>query len=327
MSENKWTFKVHNHGRRGRYRTHSSKGKGFPRHTMDKYEGTHLGMSKRMFSKSQFGSIRWWRRPVWIHKKYLLGLIYKYIGKPYKKFEEVWTSKTALLYNKYGVVKEDLSYYINTGNPPEKYWYTPKFYIDRGGILRKYPVPKRKKSIIKAVSIPRRLRDYNSKVQVPDFGEARYGPYPYGSLKSEFKRPLLLGEFYVSIEEIVYKLPVYTFDKFDLQTIYNFRYKRFPIKVEDKWIAVTVPGLAYCQKCIVRRPNSNYVDCKRSLDTELSILNLYPNDERVLNAVNELKAKIKVIPEFDIVDLGYGIFNTYIRKEDYENASKRNKSS
>lgn len=323
MSENKWTFKIHKYGKRGRYRTHTSKGKEFPRNALKYYEGTHLGMHKRMWSKSQFGTVSSRRTPVWLHKKYILGLLNKYVGKSYKDFNIAYKSKSDKLYNKYGVLKEDLGEYIKGIKPSRYRWYHPKFYIDNEGILRKSPVPKRKKNIIRAVSIPRRLRDYNSRVQVPDFGEARYGSYHYGSLKPEFKNPLLLGEFYVSIGGVVYKLPVYTFDKYTLQTIYTFRYRRNPIKVEDKWISVSVPGLNCIQRHIVRRPTGAFIKCKQNLDTELSILKMYPNDEKVIQAVNNLKAEMETIPEFEVVDLGYGLFNTYVNKEDYKNASKR----
>ena len=48
MSEKKWSCKWKGSGRRGR--TH--KGKEYPRHTLKYFDGTHLGMRKRIFSKS-----------------------------------------------------------------------------------------------------------------------------------------------------------------------------------------------------------------------------------------------------------------------------------
>ena len=85
MSEKKWTLKWTSSGRRGR----NHKGKEFPRHATNLYEGTHLGMRKRIWSKSSSGYV-YGQRGCVLRKEYIISLLNRFVGKPFKDFKLVF---------------------------------------------------------------------------------------------------------------------------------------------------------------------------------------------------------------------------------------------
>ena len=63
---------------------------------MNKYEGTHLGMSRRWTHKSGPTSTQWckrWKNYGEVPRKYIIGLLNKFVGKPYIDFINEYNHK------------------------------------------------------------------------------------------------------------------------------------------------------------------------------------------------------------------------------------------
>lgn len=215
MSEKKWTLKWTSSGRRGR----NHKGKEFPRHATNLYEGTHLGMRKRIWSKSSSGYV-YGQRGCVLRKEYIIGLLNRFVGKPFKDFKLVFDAKCKeLIKNKHNITWWKLKDFLHD-TPIDCYLYQ-EFYIDNNGLIRScklrkkrsYPHPLNKRQI-----------KFNEKVKIPNLGICRNNP-KYQVRKSYWGKyepdncyeifhtkiePILLGEFYVVINKKVFKLPVYT---------------------------------------------------------------------------------------------------------------------
>ena len=82
MSDKGLLFKKrkNNHGRHHK----CSSGSGFPRHSMNHYPGTHLGMKLR-YSKPSVGRLyrEWGPNRGYLRANRITGFINKFIGKPY----------------------------------------------------------------------------------------------------------------------------------------------------------------------------------------------------------------------------------------------------
>ena len=81
MREKRWEYKTAHRSR------HLKHGKGFPRQLVKKFDGTHLGWNRAKCLRSDFG----WG--ACLHTKYVIGLLYKFVGKPYKDFLKVFDSR------------------------------------------------------------------------------------------------------------------------------------------------------------------------------------------------------------------------------------------
>jgi len=277
---------------------------------MEYFEGNHLGMHKRMWSKSNAGSVDVYHHTPWVPSKYVIGLLNKFVGKPFKKFEEAWANKTKTIFKKYGTyLSEVLDYYIIKEDKPQQRSRGKKqFYLDKNDIIRRIVKPRKQKS---QWSIDK--WKYNTKVHIPSFCEARLSED--GPILQQFRKPLLLGEFYVEISRKVLKLPVYTCSGiYFIERYYDFYYNRPNKKEEDpSWIPVRVEGMAHRQSYFVREENKTLTKLKLQLDTEL----LKDNPDKA--TVDSLREKIQKTLEYAVYDLGYGTFHTYVKRKDYEN--------
>lgn len=217
MSEKKWTLKWKGSGRRGRHH----KGKEFPRHATNLYEGTHLGMRKRIWSKSNPGCV-YGRRGCALRKEYIIGLLNKFVGKPFEDFKIVFDAKRReLIKGKHDVTWWKLEDFLHD-EPKDCYW-NQEFYLDDNGLIQRCKLRKRY-SYHNPLS--RHQIRFNERVKIPNLGVCRndskyqvkksyWGRYEsdsylyYGHFHTKMG-PILLGKFYVSIDKKVFKLPVYT---------------------------------------------------------------------------------------------------------------------
>lgn len=288
MSNKVWSIKYSSYGRRSRYH----RGKGFPRTAMKHYEGSHLSMRKRMMSKSNFDTAWGYRdgAPPYIQHKYIVGLLYKFVGKPYTKFIKAFTDKAKNLLKKYGISISFIDDFLDSGGQLPKYW-DPMFHVDGDGIIRKNAAPTRRRFI------PSVLINANRKVQIPDFGKAREDQF--GPLKEKFRKPLLLGEFYVKIGKEMPKVPVYTLGNPD-------------DKDSKDWIKIELQGPKQHQEHLVTEKN----DVVEAYQAVLShLIKNHPEDK---TTIAYYEKALHSMPEFITKDLGYGWYYPAVKREEYE---------
>jgi len=288
MSNKTWTVKYSSYGRRSRYH----RGKGFPRNAMKYYEGNHLGMCKRMSSKSQFESVREYHYLPYpyIQPKYIVGLLYKFVGKPYSEFIKAFTNRAKHLLKKYHIRDVDVNYFLDFGGQLPKYC-DPKFRVDADGIIRRDPDPKRRRFLTSDLIYA------NRKVQIPNFGQAR--DEQYGPLKERFRKPILLGEFYVRIGNHNPKVPVYTLGN-----------------AEDKdsqdWVKIELQGPKKYQEYFISVRNDVVETYEKVLQDTIEN---HPEDTATIDYVEKA---LRSMPEFILKDVGYGWYYPAVKREVYE---------
>jgi hypothetical protein len=219
MSEKKWSVKWRDHSFRGK---HGKKGGSqFPRHAMNLYEGTHLGMKKKIWSRSGRCNSGWKYSGAWLRPKYIVGLLNKYVGKPYEDFKQIYDNKIKQ-FKKYDLSWSDLKDYIHD-EPKDCYW-KQEFYIDEDGKIQRCKL--RARYNIWGPRLTKKQKRFNERVQIPNFGICRDDAhYPvtksyWGNYEDESSvylmhahkkmGALLLGTFYVIVNRRVLRLPVYT---------------------------------------------------------------------------------------------------------------------
>lgn len=352
MSEKKWSCKWKGSGRRGR--TH--KGKEYPRHTLKYFDGTHLGMRKRIFSKSAIHSVYREGRPA-LQSKYIIGLLNKFVGKTYEEFKFTFDQKTKTLFKKYCLPWCKLEDYLHDSEK-EAAWHE-EFYVDADGFIRKCKQVKRHlwRSIIKKKHI-----SYNGRVELPDWGEIRTDPKFAANvgyceaigkpMPPQFREPLLLGEFYVAINRKVYKLPVYTCNQEMFVNYFHYRDREYdwrqkkyiytpfwesnmwPIKYNKKkayriaqeWVKVEVKGIPYSQDHFIRMENISYADYKNRIATDTKQLEKTTDPlekGRLIKELEYYKEKIESMPKVGIYNMGYGRYYTFVKRSDYEREVKK----
>lgn len=288
MSNKIWTVKYSSYGRRSRYH----RGKGFPRTAMKYYEGNHLSMRKRMMSKSNFDTAWGYRdgSDPYIQRKYIVGLLYKFVDKPYSKFMKAFTDRAKHLLKKYHIHNTDINYFLDSGGQLPKY-SDPKFHVDGDGIIRKDPDPKRRRFLTS------NLIYANRRVQIPNFGQAR--DEQYGPLKERFRKPILLGEFYVRIGNHNPKVPVYTLGN-----------------AEDKdskdWVKVELQGPKKYQEYYISVRNDVVETYEKVLQDTIKN---HPEDTAT---INYMEKALRSMPEFVLKEVGYGWYYPAIKREEYE---------
>lgn len=348
MSDKKWSCKWTGSGRRGR--TH--KGKEYPRHALKYFEGTHMGMRRRVWSKSSGIGAVWREGRAALSSKYIIGLLNKFVGKTYEEFKFVYDQKTKNLFKKYDLRWGNLEDYLHDA-PKEAVWHD-EFYVDDEGFIRKC---KRSKKYHNRGVIKKRHIQFNSKVKLPYWGQLRTDPqdavgrssYTWSRIMPpQYRQPLLLGEFYVQIEHKMYKLPVYTCNQDIMITYKNYRaeewdskkrkyitipfwmntnwgYRGYSAKdrfrVANEWINVHVYGMPYSQSCYVRMKNLDYSKYENRLEhaqTELKKQTDPLERDRLEKEIEEYKDKLESTPMYATYDMGYGPYYTFVKKVDYE---------
>ena len=222
MSEKNWTCKYTHHGK--------PKGEKFPRREIKDFEGTHMSINMYRSYRSKYD---WDYRtyPV-IQRKYIIGLLNKYVGKSYDDFKFAFDQRTKNLYKKYHIDWCKISDYLY--DKPTELYRSSSFYIDKNNIIRKYKKLKRRTH--KFPTLTKTQKHFNKRVKLPEWGQVRTDPrfdvnhdstFTNSYMSNEFKEPLLLGTFYVIIKDKVCKLPVYTCNQEIFKIYSNYR--------DEKW--------------------------------------------------------------------------------------------
>ena len=349
MSEKKWSCKWKGSGRRGRHH----KGKEFPRHALQYYDGTHLGMRKRIYSKSIMGAV-WREGRAAIPRKYIIGLLNKYVGKTYEELKFAYDQRTKNLTKKYNICWNKLEDFLYD-EPPEKPW-RDSFYVDDEGIVRKVPLKARHRR-----TLTKKQWEFNKKVALPDFGQCRTNPKyaatrrwgVYYNETSTFdvspkvQAPKLLGIFWVNYNGSIFKAPIWTCNSEIMRDYKNHRnyewikgknvfipfhlrrtwYKptsewvKKALKVENEWIPVDVWGLPSGQSHMMRFPNQTRLELIKDTEYKMQLLSKETDPitiERLQETIESNTERIKRMPEECLYDMGYGRFYTFMKKIDYE---------
>lgn len=294
----------------------------FPRHIINRYEGTHLPMKKTYSGWDE------WHGP-WINYHHVNGLINKFVGKPYDKFIKVWHAKLKKV-SEYIRQTYSLQSRIDL-KPTTHRWYSVKFYVDSNGIIRKYPqnVRHRYRS-----ELTKHQRKYNDNVKIPNLGICRRADredYPFARNHSK-QNPIMLGEFYVPIDNTTIKVPVYTccsnlmIDYHGARDV-NEYVKDKDFKVEQKkrnltetwvpiksnpWFGNPISLNLDHQYVFVEVPNK-----RREMATkEYYIAASLGETEKV----EELRTKIARMPRTVNINVGYGNFYLFVKRKDIEKA-------
>ena len=353
MSEKKWTLKLESKGRRGRHH----KGKEFPRHATNLYEGTHLGMRKRIWSKSNPGCV-YGRRGCILRKEYIIGLLNRFVGKPFKDFKIVFDAKLReLVKDKHNITWWKLEHFLHD-KPKDCYCYQ-EFYLDDNGLIQRCKLRKRRSNKLSKYQIR-----FNEKVKIPDLGICRnnpkyqviksyWGMYESGNYSDHTKtEPILLGKFYVSIDKKVFKLPVYTclskylveyaeynpshYD-YDLHKYVNIPYEQYKSPSEERdvklykkrlrvikdWIPVRVypSSKLMGQDCWILLNNHRIEELKTSIANYERLIQEEQSSSNIETYKKEiLKAyeELKNIPEKQYYNMGYGKFYLFVKRFDFE---------
>lgn len=356
MSEKKWSVKYHGHSFRGK--SGKKGGSQFPRHAMDLYEGTHLGMRKKIWSKSGRLSAGDNYGGAGLHSKYIIGLLNKFVGKPFEDFKQIFDNKLKQ-FKKYDLTWCKLSDYIHP-EPKEDYWHE-SFYIDEEGLIKRIPQKARHRR-----TLTKRQWEFNKRVKLPDLGQCRESPRDavrkrFGAYYEETHAyevthstwaPKLLGEFWINYDRRIFKIPVYTCNSEVMIEYYNYNgydwekgkrvWKPFKntqryskpdpewtkkaTKAENEWIPVNVWGLIGGQSYVIRLPN--YERQGLIADTEYKMKLLAKetdplNIERLQKAIDDNTDKVERMPDKELYDMGYGKFYTFMKRSDYEQFLQR----
>lgn len=251
MSEKGWSIKYHGHSFRGK--SGKKGGSQFPRHAMNLYEGTHLGMKKKIWSKSGGCSSGWHYDGAGIQGKYIIGLLNKFVGKPYEDFKQIYDNKLKQ-FKKYDLTWSKLSDYLHD-EPKDCYW-KQEFYIDDDGLIQRCKLHSRHNYW--GPKLTKRQKRFNDKVKIPNLGICRddahysvkkkwFGSYEDESTtfslhKHKKRGAILLGEFYVIINRKVLRLPVYTCNSDYHVEYYNYRDTHYDYDLHKN---VTIPFEEY----------------------------------------------------------------------------------
>nr|DAK03823.1 MAG TPA: hypothetical protein [Bacteriophage sp.] len=164
MSEKGLLFKKrkNNHGQHPK----CSRGSQFPRHSMNYYPGTYLGMRLR-YSKPSIGRLyrEYNYNRGYLRTNRIIGFINKFIGKPYNDLVKAF----------YILIKDLRAEHKDVGLADLE-WYFGKlryrrrkgdYYIDDDGLVQKiHPESTRKQTS----NINKQQIAYNKSVKIPDFG-------------------------------------------------------------------------------------------------------------------------------------------------------------
>lgn len=315
----------------------SSRGSGFPRHNMNKFDGTHLGMRVRLRKDMEKYSECYYNYG-YLRSNWIIGLINKYVGKPYNDLiKEFYKKIKRLRDNHKDVGLKDLDWN-----------FEDSYYVDDDGLIHC-------NSEIKFNRFTNRQLRYNKAQKIPQFGAVakprellrswELRNYDYPVLLDT--NPKLIGNYYCDINGIVLLLPVYHvpeaedrgYPRWGLSPrpgTYEYKKKK---SLEENWIAPTIlfnrretrtnlyrfihielqgkmpnPALASLRASIKKAEE----DCFNARDSwEESKCKMY---------LNVLKSRLKFTPEFVSMNVGYGCLYPMVKISDYKKALEKYES-
>ena len=320
----------------------------FPRHRVNEFLGTKLGMSKRVTHQKHQGIYNTWRRRIaWLDRTYVEGLIKKYIGKPYEELLKAYHERIASIKSNGVQLGDDVlndyifskdpqcrRYHGRTYNSPS-YWY--KYDVNDKGIV--IYNPNYHKSTEPTTAVSNKHFRYNQKHPVDlgvcvdatkvyyqdsrwDWGLRKYVPKYSLPLLAGKKGPLPLGKFWVHIGNedrlmTVYTLPIPETSR----NVYSREYKKRQ-EYENEWKLIKVPGFTivpYFQD--IKNPeyihwNSRYKDSLRVLHQHWAECESITYLDRLQDNVNTNLAKRDSVPEYVRIPVHHSDIHTHIRKAD-----------
>lgn len=353
MRKREWSVKNECHSFRGK--RGKKGGSQYPRHTMNLFEGTHLSMKKKIVNKSGdvFSGSNY--QGAILHSKYIIGLLNKFVGKSYKDFKRVYDNKIKNI-KKYDIRWSRLEDYLH--KEPKTCYFKQEFYIDENGLIQRCKLlsryniggPRLTKSQIKyneRVKIPDLgvcRTDPNDRVTKNWFGQYDDDRFP---LHHNKRYPILLGTFWVVINKKVMRLPVYTYNSYSSIEYFNYResfydYKTWKyatisfeeyISKYDKiiqknikqivkdWIPVhsKISSKCYGQDYWITVENPDIAEYYQEIGICMKIIKNNPESKDEMEAkISEIRERINVLPPMATINMGYGKFYLFVKREDYE---------
>jgi hypothetical protein len=343
MSEKNWSCKYTHHGR--------CNGERFPRHALKDFEGTHISMGMLRSYKSKYS---WgYRNYPAITSKYIIGLLDKYVGKSYDDFKLAFDQRTKNFYKKYPIEWCKISDYL-FDKPTEL--YRRSFYLDKNNIIRR--CKKLKYRTHNFPTLSKIQKHFNERVKLPEWGQVRTDSrfdvnndpsYINNYMPDKFREPLLLGTFYVVVNEKVCKLPVYTCNKEIFKTYSTYRdekwdsekrrYIKTPFwksdawncklinpakrkKIAEQWIPVdvyTLPKLKHDFWCEAKyKDRYNLEERIENLNNKINTALDFNIRLELIGDRNKLIHQLNELPETACYNLGYGRYYPFVKVSDYE---------
>lgn len=341
MSEKNWTCKYTHHGRRS--------GEKFPRHAIKDFDGTHMSINMYRFSKSKYS---WdYRNYPAITSKYIIGLLDKYVGKSYDDFKLAFDQRTKNLYKKYPIEWCKISDYL-FDKPTEL--YRRSFYLDKNNIIRR--CKKLKYRTHNFPTLSKTQKHFNERVKLPEWGQVRTDSrfdvnndpsYINSYMPNKFREPLLLGTFYVVVNNKICKLPVYTCNQEIFKVYSNYRNNRWdwrekrhvPFwesnnwdcklissnkrrKVAEQWIPIdvyTLPKLKHDFWCEAKHKDRyNLEERIENLNNKINTTLDFDIRLELIGDRNKLIHQLNELPETACYNLGYGRYYPFVKVSDYE---------
>ena len=353
MRKREWSVKNKCHSFRGK--CGKKGGSQYPRHAMNLFEGTHLSMKKKIVNRIGDLSSGSNHQGAILHSKYIIGLLNKFVGKSYKDFRRVYDNKIKNI-KKYNVYWFKLEDYLN--KEPKTCYFKQEFYIDENGLIQRCKLisryniggPRLTKSQIRyneRVEIPnlgvcrtdsrcRVIKDwceqYNDD-EFPIYHNKRY--------------PILLGTFWVVINKKVLRLPVYTYNSDYSIEYFNYRESFYDYKTRkyvtipfeeyiskyDKiiqknikqivkdWIPVyyKISSKCYGQDYWITVENPDIAEYNQEIVKYTKIIENNPESKDEMEAkISEIRERINNLPPMATINMGYGKFYLFVKREDYE---------
>ena len=353
MRKREWSVKNECHSFRGK--RGKKGGSQYPRHTMNLFEGTHLSMKKKIINKSGDVFIGSNYQGAILHSKYIIGLLNKFVGKSYKDFKRVYDNKIKNI-KKYDIRWSRLEDYLH--KEPKTCYFKQEFYIDENGLIQRCKLlsryniggPRLTKSQIKyneRVKIPDLgvcRTDPNDRVTKNWFGQYDNDRFP---LHHNKRYPILLGTFWVVINKKVMRLPVYTYNSYSSIEYFNYResfydYKTWKyatisfeeyINKYDKiiqknikqivkdWIPVhsKISSKCYGQDYWITVENPDIAEYYQEIGICMKIIKNNPESKDEMETkISEIRERINNLPPMATINMGYGKFYLFVKREDYE---------
>lgn len=334
----------------------------YSRRMMNNYEGTHLGMSRRWTHKSGPMSTGWtknYKNYGEVPRKYIIGLLNKFIGKPYKDFINEYNHK---LNSFNGINKDDYLKYIaqskvendifhekfshNSGcDFRDRHIYQPyggyrPYYVDDNNLIQR---SKLDDTCTNKKGFNKLQLNYNSRLYIPKFKDVKTyndsNHYRNYILKKEFYDPLYFFDAFVKIENKIVKLPLYgcinqIYCDYNNYCHYHKDGKGFYYKGSKYPHDLFVSRESKAE--IIERewvgiPSRNIPKVKREQHYHMWINN--PKWNEIKNKIDicevnqedtsELKRKLNNVSKLIYQDLGFGNnINYFVKRKDYEKVNK-----
>ena len=352
MSEHKWIAKYRNCSFRGR---HGKKGGSqFPRHQMNSFEGTHLGMRQR--NKKEWHN----HGGAALHSKYIIGLLNKFVGKSYYDFKQKFDNRLKNL-KKYNLEWCRLEDYLFYDEIKEAYCWKQKFYVDKNNIIRKCKKLSYRNRIYP--TLDRKQKRFNERVKLPNLGicisDSRYshkkdnwGNYINDTYLHHTKtNPILLGTFWVVVNQKVLKLPLYTCSSYYYREYFNYKeshydyskhkyvtvpYEKYKSSLErsdyehkkrahlaENWIPVNsfISRKLNGQDYWITTTNPEVIKTKERIQDLNEHLEKYPESDYVNDWKEQLTLCNKTLETLSPkarINMGYGKFYLFVKRSDFK---------